>query len=67
MKPMLETVADSMATPHMTEARIRRAVKGAIDGGVLVGAVEVLPDGTIRILPMPQTPLLPDKRKPEPW
>jgi len=56
-----------MAAPHMTEARIRRAVKGLIDGGFLVGAVEVLPDGIIRILPIPQTPSLPDKRKPEPW
>ena len=56
-----------MAAAHFTEARIRRVVKGAIDGGFPVGAVEVLPDGTIRILPMPPIPSLPDKRKPEPW
>ena len=56
-----------MAAPHLTEARIGRAVKGAMDRGFPVGAVEVLPDGTIRILPMPQATSLPGKRKPQPW
>ena len=56
-----------MAAQHLTEAKIRRAVKGALDGGFPVGAVEVLPDGTIRILPMQQAPSPQDKRKPEAW
>lgn len=37
------------ATP--TEAQVRRAVKGALSAGFAVGAVEIAPDGTIRILP----------------
>lgn len=34
-----------------TEAQVRRAVKGALSAGFAVGAVEIAPDGTIRILP----------------
>lgn len=55
-----------MAASTFTEAQIRRAVKGAIDAGLPVGAVEVLKDGTIRILPTEPKPAT-DKRKPEPW
>ena len=35
----------------ITEAMIRRAVKGATEGGFVVGLVEIAPDGTIRMLP----------------
>lgn len=42
------------ATP--TEAQVRRAVKGALSAGFAVGAVEIKPDGTIRILPESPTP-----------
>lgn len=55
-----------MAASTFTEAQIRRAVKGAMDAGLPVGAVEIAQDGTIRLLieqPKPQA----DKRKPEPW
>lgn len=55
-----------MAASTFTEAQIRRAVKGAMDAGLPVGAVEVSQDGTIRILPAPPKPTT-DKRKPEPW
>ena len=55
-----------MAASTFTEAQIRRAVKGEMDAGLPVGAVEVSQDGTIRILPAPPKPAT-DKRKPEPW
>lgn len=40
-----------MPKASFTEAQVRRAVKGAIDAGMRVGAVEVTCDGLIRILP----------------
>lgn len=50
-----------MARSTFTEADVRRAVKGALVAGLRIGAVEVLRDGTIRILPSgatePDTPV----------
>lgn len=43
-------------TAQPTQAQIKRAVKGALDGGLPVGAVEIKPDGTIRILPDNEKP-----------
>lgn len=40
-----------MARAAFTEADVRRAVRGAIIAGFNLGAVEVLRDGTIRLLP----------------
>lgn len=57
-----------MSKAAVTEAQIRRAVKGAIGAGVAVGAIEVDPKtGTIRILPKPPKPEKTDPREPEPW
>lgn len=43
-----------MMAPRATEAKVRRAVKGAMDAGLPIGAVEIMPDGTIRLLPEQQ-------------
>ena len=40
-----------MPAARPTQAKITRSVKGAIAGGMDVGAVEITADGTIRILP----------------
>lgn len=56
-----------MTKAAVTEAAIRRAVRGAINAGLPVGAVEVSRDGTIRILPKAPEPAKTDKREPEPW
>lgn len=40
-----------MTAAAPTQAQIRRAVKGALDAGFQIGAVEVTQSGTIRILP----------------
>ncbi len=51
-----------------TEAQIRRAVKGTLDGGLPIGRVEVRPDGTICILPPdPGTAQPAASRQPESW
>lgn len=39
-----------MPPARPTQAKITRSVKGAIAGGMDVGAVEITADGTIRIL-----------------
>lgn len=39
-----------MPPARPTQAKITRSVKGAIAGGIVVGAVEITTDGTIRIL-----------------
>jgi len=36
-----------MSKTKFTEADIKRAVKGAIDGGVTVASVDIWPDGRI--------------------
>lgn len=42
-----------MPKTRFTEADVRRAVQGAKDGGIEAPCVEILPDGTIRVLPAP--------------
>lgn len=39
------------APARVTQAQIKRAVKGALEAGLPVGCVEVTADGTIRLLP----------------
>lgn len=56
-----------MTAAAPTEAQVRRAVKGALSAGFAVGAVEIAPDGTIRILPDARPPATKDARKPEEW
>ena len=56
-----------MAAATFTEAQIRRVVKGALDAGFPVGSIEVMQDGTIRLLPVDTKPVSKDKRKPEAW
>jgi hypothetical protein len=56
-----------MAKTAFTEADVRRAIKGAIDGGLQVGSVEVLRDGTIRILPTITVPKQTPLPKPKDW
>jgi hypothetical protein len=38
-----------MSKAKFTEADVKRAVKGAIDGGAVVAGVEIWPDGRISI------------------
>ena len=40
-----------MAKAAFTEADVRRAVRGAVLGGLELGAVEIHPGGVIRLLP----------------
>ena len=40
-----------MPAATLTQAQIKRAVKGALEAGFAVGAVEITKDGTIRLLP----------------
>lgn len=47
-----------------TELQVRRAVKGALSAGFVVGAVEISPDGTIRILPDAQSSVQHDAANP---
>ena len=58
-----------MPTPptRNTEAKIRRAIRAAIEAGVSVGSVEVAPDGTIRLLLDGAEPTQPKQREPEEW
>lgn len=42
------------AATRFTQADIARAVKGAKAGGLAVGSVEILADGTIRLVPADQ-------------
>lgn len=44
------------APARVTQAQIKRAVKGALDAGLPVGCVEVTADGTIRLLPSAPKP-----------
>lgn len=55
-----------MPAAKPSQAQITRAVKGAMQGGFPVGAVEVCPDGTIRILPAAQKPAQ-DAPGPKEW
>lgn len=56
-----------MTATRFTEAQIRRAVKGAIAGGLDIGEVKIETDGTIRILPAAEKKPQSDPRKPESW
>lgn len=56
-----------MAAIAFTEASIRRAVKGAMDAGFTLAAVEVDKNGTIRLLQADPQPVQSDLRKPEQW
>ncbi|WP_456390437.1 hypothetical protein [Profundibacter sp.] len=56
-----------MPAVSFTQAEIRRAVKGVIDGGMTIGSVEIMKDGTIRILPITKEKAQPDQREPEKW
>lgn len=42
-------------TITFTKTQVRRAVEGALAAGIAVGAVEISPDGTIRIVPASKT------------
>ncbi|WP_434612155.1 hypothetical protein [Tabrizicola sp. M-4] len=44
-----ETIGPTRRSPKATEAAIRRAISAWKAAGLTVGAVEVSPDGTIRI------------------
>ena len=56
-----------MASCTFTEAAIRRAVKGAIEGGLRLSAIEIEKDGTIRLLHDLDKKVQADPRKPEKW
>lgn len=56
-----------MPVTTFTEAQVRRAVKGALAGGLKIGEVKIDPDGTIRILPAAPEKTQPDDREPKPW
>lgn len=42
-----------MSGARFTETDVRRAVQGAVKGGVTVAGVEIAPDGTIRLIAAP--------------
>ena len=42
------------AAARFTQADVARAVKGARTAGLVVGSVEILADGTIRLVPAEQ-------------
>ena len=55
-------------TPRATEAAIRRAISAWKAAGLAVGAVEVAPDGTIRITtPVDQTEEQTQRSTPKKW
>jgi len=56
-----------MPAARVTQAEVARAIRGAVQAGFEIGAVEVRPDGAIRILPKPDEPAQPAERKPEQW
>jgi hypothetical protein len=56
-----------MVAVPVTEAQVRRAVKGALDAGFAIGAVEIKKDGTILILPDNEEKTQDDTRKPKDW
>lgn len=57
-----------MTATAFTQAQITRAVTGVRKAGLPIGAVEVTPDGSIRILTTAETESRPaDPREPEPW
>ena len=51
MELLSDTVVESnsMSQAKFTEADVKRAVKGAIDGGGKVASVEIWPDGRISV------------------
>jgi hypothetical protein len=54
-----------MTTRRLTKAVIARALEALVEAGLPVGAVEIAPDGTLRILASPPAP---DKADPlESW
>lgn len=57
-----------MGAATFTQAQIARAVQGAKKAGLDVAAVELRPDGAIRVLTKVDTPAPPrDGEAPEPW
>lgn len=56
-----------MSASRFTEADLRRAVQGAMKGGIAVSCVEIAADGTIRILVGNQKTDQVDTRKPQEW
>lgn len=57
-----------MAAAKATEAAIRRAISAWKAAGLPVGAVEIAPDGTIRITtPIDQTDEAPQRQAPKKW
>lgn len=53
--------------PRQTEARIKRTIRAALDAGLAIGAVEVAPDGTIRLLRATGDVAQSEQRTPEEW
>lgn len=51
----------------VTEAHVRRVVKGARDAGMVIEQVSVAPDGTITLLPKPMGDATKVKGQPDPW
>jgi len=50
----------------VTKAKIKRAVEAVAEAGQTM-EVQILPDGTIRLLPTAPNPPQPDPREPEAW
>jgi hypothetical protein len=63
-----------MTAARATEARIARALRACQAAQVAIGTIEVLPDGTVRIIPPPSAtvpvdsaPESPQPRQPRKW